>query len=288
MSTLIIGFATCSLLVTAALGTGSAANLNVAHPPKPPVKTTYWEEAIVVPGDLNPDIVTYYTKPGGLEITGGIVRGKFRLLNYRAATGSPLWSFAQPDVPRGTLTIGWSDIDRGTQRLVRKIGLAAVERKAGWPVGRPGFVEARTRPQPPQINDVGEYLRSMKGLTATKSVFFHGHKCEVLSSKKTADLERRYQKTIYYVDTKTHFIWREDLLYIPPPGTIQPPSRSIAYVAFNRQVSRIPAKFLRFPPGTKYILPTCMGHIATPPGAVRLNLPKYSAFFGYSIKARVK
>ncbi len=287
MSKPFIGFATYLMFVASALPLDAAAGLKVTHTSKPKVVTTYWEEAIVVPGALNLDIVTYYTKPGGLETTGGIVRGKFRLLDYRAATESPLWSFAQPGVPRGTLTIDWSNIYRATQQLVRKIGLAAVERKAGWPVGRPGFVEARTRPQPPQINGVGEYMRSMKGLTAKKDVFFHGHKCEVLMSSHAAHLDR-HRKTIYYVDTKTHFIWREDDLYSPPPGTIQPPSRSTAYVAFNRQVTRIPAKFLRFPPGTKYILPTCMGHIATPPGAVRLILPKDSAFFGYSIKIRIK
>ena len=216
-------------------------------------------------------------------VSVGILHGKFQLLNFRAATGDPIWTFGRPHV----LSIGWNAIFRRTQYLVKKFGLAGVEKDAGWPVGTPGFVEAFIPTQPRDVGLPGRFLQSTKGLTETKTVEFRGHPCEVMSSTPTKFGKMGNQKSIVYIDTHTHFIWREDKILIPRPGSIYAPQRSTTYVVFNRQVSHIPARCLKFPPGTRYILPTCMGHITTPPGAVRVNQPPDSAFFGYSFAWRL-
>ncbi len=260
-----------------------ARGLPVHDRGKPPVKTTYWEENIQTLGATQSSGVTFYTRPGGLMVSVGILHGKFQLLNFRAATGDPIWTFGRPHV----LSIGWNAIFRRTQYLVKKFGLAGVEKDAGWPVGTPGFVEAFIPTQPRDVGLPGRFLQSTKGLTETKTVEFRGHPCEVMSSTPTKFGKMGNQKSIVYIDTHTHFIWREDKILIPRPGSIYAPQRSTTYVVFNRQVSHIPARCLKFPPGTRYILPTCMGHITTPPGAVRVNQPPDSAFFGYSFAWRL-
>ena len=212
------------------------------------------------------------------------MRGKFQLFNFRASTSSPIWGFGRP----GVLTIGWNDILRRTQYLVKKYGLAAVEKEADWPVGRSGFVEAFIQPQPLDAWFPGGFLQSTEGLTKTKTIVYRGHSCEVMSSRPTKYEKMGYQKSIVTVDTRTHFIWREDIILIPRPDTIYAPQRSSTYVVYNRQVTHIPARFLKFPQSTRFILPTCMGTIVTPPGAVKMNLPPVSAFFGYSLASRIR
>ncbi len=273
-------------IVTVAMAAchASAAGPNAAHTSKPKIVATSWEEEAVTSGVHNSKQITFFTKPNGPIALGFVVSDKFHLFGFRPSNEGVHWVYIEP----GVVAPSYPDIKKRVRYLVKKYGLRTVERKAHWPVGTPGFVAADGKQDLPPRYYAGKTVHSISGLKLLAKTTFRGHKCEVYGARPVSRGVQGTTQQIFYWDPNSGFIWRAVYLRIPTPGGIVPPSKTSVNIEFIKQIHRIPRQCLRFPPGTKYILPTCMGHITPPPGAARLNLPKYSAFLGYSVEARTK
>ncbi len=272
-----------TLLCTAYSRPSYAKGVNVAHPPKPPVKATYWEEETVLTGLYGFKQIVFYTKPVGPVVIGLLKNNRFHLIGFKTSANGIRWEFLKP----GLMGPSYPDIIKRVKFLAKKVAPDAVERMANWPIGTPGFFQAPIKQTAPPRYYAGKTVHSITDLRLLRVSTFHGHKCEVLGTKLISLGSQGTDQQLVYWDKQTGFIWRMDDIRIPPAGGVDPPSRTMAYVAFKRRITRIPTKYLRFPPGTRYILPSCLGSISLPGGGTRVALSPDTAFLGYSLQEQL-
>ncbi len=182
-----------------------------------------------------------------------------------------------------TASVSLPDLVARLQYLIKTIGKKRVEQLSFWPVNQHGYPYNRGTFFQHNIS-AGMFIAHPDHLKQISRTTYLGHPCELLESHKTPAENHGSMLSRYWWDLHTHMIWRRDYINLPSSHSAAPPTRQSERVLWLKRIPRIPPHLLAFPPGTRVIVPMCMGSIHVPPGAFRVPLPPDAAYLGFSLK----
>ena len=216
-----------------------------------------------------------------------LLNGKFKLFSISNYKNSHITWIIIPAFKKkkGYAQIIGQDLFDCVHKRIKQFGLAYVEKKCFWPVGHHGFPYGLKNGMAPYPKlRAAKTARSLKGLKLLRAEAFEGHTCTIYQSLPVNEGNAGSSATNYWIDTRTHYIWRTDELQLPPADSPQPPSKFITRIGWIRKVHINPSDYVQFPEGVEVIVPECFGPIAVPPGGIRKTLSPQAAYLGHSIQ----
>ncbi len=239
-------------------------------------KVTYWESKTHFNGPSQYSYLDYFSSnPLGPHVQIYIHDGKSTVF-YLLQNGIK-WV-----IIGHTAKIDMPELVARIKVLIKRLGKKRVKQLSYWPVNEHDYPFSRRTFFQPTIT-TGMYIKDTSNLNPVRRASYLGHACLVLRSRPgPGDNGNNYFD--YWVDMRSHMVWRVDYIFLPAPGNAAPPSRQTSRILWLKQIDHIPARLLRFPSGTRVIVPTCMGNIEVPMGGTHMQLPADAAFLGFSLK----
>ncbi len=237
---------------------------------------TYWETKTEFNGPSQYSSLDYFSSnPLGPHVQIYILNGKstVQFIQENGIKWVIISHIAKIDMP---------DLVARIKVLIKRLGKKRVKQLSYWPVEEHDYPFNKHTYFQPYIS-TGMYLKNANDLKPARHANYLGHPCVVLKSPGDPG-DNGTDHFEYWMDLHTHMIWRVDYIFVPARGNAAPPSRQTSRILWMKGISRIPAQLLRFPSGTRVIVPACMGNIKVPTGGTRMHLPPDAAYLGFSLK----
>ncbi len=267
-----VGPSTCYLCTTAALFTTTFTGVLMTSATQRR-ELTYWKKLIISHrfSGLTITTLTYYsTSRSGPIMSEELVDGKMK--QYLLAPCGMSGLFWDETAKKASL--GFFSIVKLVKRRSHEVGYGTVKMLSGWPKGIHPFTFSPNfkPPRPPRYypSKVASAISRLKNVGNT---VFEGHKCLILQHK-AKDLGNSGKMICrFWLDIRTHFIWKVEETIYPPANSPRPPSRDTTYVLWVKHMKRPPVEVFRFPAGTTVIVPGILGNLDVPPGGIKMKPP---------------